>query len=263
MGRKLVPMSVNMLTDYQRQTLEWLDAQPGPVREEDVWLSGVARWVDLPDLHEIGQAFEDSKGWHATRGWIRRNMAFLYREAKRVASAYRQYDRDECAAMLVPFIYQFARTMRPDGGATMLTYFGAFGARNLLSELRASSGLIRVPKWKNVARRKGELVLPIVTHFGTVREFASTGAPEPLAPDDGAHERAEARELWACAMRVLKPTYRRVLRRRMQGEMLHEIAQSMGLTRERVRQIEFAALNLVRERVGVSQLVRPKKAVAR
>jgi hypothetical protein len=260
MAKKLIPVSYCDLTDYQRQTLAWLDAQPGPVSEADVWLSGVARWVDLPDLQAAGQAFEDKDGWHATKGWLRLNMAFVYREALRVWRCYRQYDRDECAAMLVPFAYQFARTMKPDGGAKFITYFGRYGVKNLLCSLASEAGLIRVPKWKGEARRTGEFVPATVTHFGSTGDYEGTGVPEPAATDDGTAERAEASEVWSAAMRALKPSYQAVLRRRMRGERLQHIAADMGLTRERIRQIEFAALNLVRERLGVPQVERSKKA---
>ncbi len=256
MGARIRWVRWDDLTDCQRDTLVWLDGQSGPVSEADVFTSGVGRWLDLPDLQAAGQAFEDSKGWWGVRNWCRINAAFLYKLARPVARSYRQYELEDVMGHLVQCVYQFARTMKPAGGATMLTYVGQWGPKNVLRELCYQSSLVTIPRFHGDSGRK-RAAIPVVTHFGVPSEDG--GVPEPAVEDDTEHT-AHAAEVWEVAMRALKPRYRAVLRRRMQGELLGHIARSMGLTRERVRQIEFKGLNLVRERLGVPQVERPKKS---
>ena len=249
MAKKLIPVSYCDLTDYQRQTLAWLDAQPGPVSESEVWVAcGMAAWIDLRDLQAAGQAFEDKDGWSGTAQWLRLNMAFVYREALRVWRCYRQYDRDDCAAMLIPFAYQFARTMRPDGGAKFITYFGRYGVKNLLCSLASEAGLIRVPKWKGEARRSGEFVPATVTHFGSTGDYEGTGAPEPIAPEDDG-ERAEAAEVSAKALAALDPRSRLLLQALyFEGQTLEAAGAMLGVSKERARQIRERALDDSRAR---------------
>lgn len=264
MAAKLVVVKYADLTEDQKRTLAWLNGRDGPVSEADVFTSCAGRWLDLPDLQRAGQAFEDSKGWWSVSVWFAANYPFVRQCARRVTRFYRQYDTDEIVHMLLPYLYQFARTMKPDGGATMLTYFGAWAGKNLMRDLYCETPLIRLPKWKGDVRGRGTDALPRVTHFGASGgcDENPAGAPEPFArEDDGRH--AEAADVWRTAMKRLPPRYRLVLRRRMQGEQLQNIADDMRLSSERVRQIEFLALNLVRAKFGVPPLKARKRRAAR
>ncbi len=238
------------LTDYQRQTLAWLNAQPGPVSDADVFLSCVTRWADLPDLQAAGQAFEDKDGWHGVAAWFRRNYPFVMKLVAKIRRAFRQYEPDEVAAMLLTYLYQFARTMKPDGGAKMLTYFGSFGFKNVMVDLACESPMIRLPKWAMEKRRGAGIVSPVVLSFGEGgdSEDVGRGVPEPAAavPQyDGLH----VRDVWERAMKGCSRRERRVLALLYRdGKTLEDAGAIMGVTRERVRQLHERAIRACRDR---------------
>lgn len=69
----------------------------------------------------------------------------------------------------------------------------------------------------------------------------------PLAADPpGREAAAEGPDLWGLAARVLTPREHEVIRMRAAGLLLREVGDRLGLTRERVRQVEAGAVARMR-----------------
>ncbi len=250
MGAKLNPVKYADLTDCQKETLAWLDAQTGAVADADVFLSCAGRWCDLPDLQRAGQAFEDKTGWYSTRNWFRLNYRFVLKIVGKVRRHFPQYEPEDVAHMLLLYLYQFARTMSPDGGAKMLTYFGRYGFTNVMVDLSCEAPLIRTPKWAMEKRRRGGFVAPVVLRFGEggSREDAATGAPEPAAPEPD-YEESHVQEVWERALSGCSRRQRRVLALLYRdGKTLTDAGAILGVTRERVRQLHDRAIRACRAR---------------
>ena len=62
-------------------------------------------------------------------------------------------------------------------------------------------------------------------------------------------EAAEDKERVRRALGTLKPREQAIIKARMEGKTLQEVGDTLGLTRERVRQIEAAAMPLMRQRL--------------
>lgn len=78
-----------------------------------------------------------------------------------------------------------------------------------------------------------------VEHFSAASDIA-----DPASPTDDAED---ARYRVGCLLSLLPPKYRRVIQERaIEGRTLDAVAQIMGLTRERVRQIEVEARRKLR-----------------
>ena len=92
-----------------------------------------------------------------------------------------------------------------------------------------------------------------------IRQAVSLDAPglddgDPLVasvpdPGDGPEEATAGREL-VRAIATLDPRSASILRRRFAGERLEDVGADLGLTRERVREIEADAVRVLRWRVA-------------
>lgn len=83
-------------------------------------------------------------------------------------------------------------------------------------------------------------------------KFSATMDREELArlSTGGSLDWLEAKEITDKATRDLPERMRGVLMQRINGETLEEIGEELGISRERVRQIELKALRLCRRRLG-------------
>lgn len=84
--------------------------------------------------------------------------------------------------------------------------------------------------------------------LGTATDEGDFGL-DPATAEPGPARQAAARELVRRFLRWLHPLERRVLRMRfLQGYHLEEVGDVLGISRERVRQLESRALRKIRER---------------
>lgn len=163
------------------------------------------------------------------------NDGLAYRVVNRVlglTSDDAHYD-DACQEMLF-VLWRCALGFDPSRGFRFSTY--AYG-----------SMLRHIPKWRAKVLRHGfghtggEMV-PVPFALTEERVIA-LAAPADEPPPDGS--------VWG-VVNQLEPRARRVLRLRFRdGRTLEGVGQELGLTRERVRQLQVAALGELRELMGV------------
>lgn len=140
----------------------------------------------------------------------------------------------------------------PDRGFRLSTYATAWLQRAMARTVRSLSRTVRLPESAQGATSRS---VPIDAPMGKGRLSLTDILiePEALAPDDVAMReqiRARAREL----LEGLRPKEALVVRRRfgIGGEApmtLQQIGDELGITRERVRQIEKGALDKLRGRM--------------
>ncbi|MEZ4444662.1 MAG: sigma-70 family RNA polymerase sigma factor [Polyangiaceae bacterium] len=140
----------------------------------------------------------------------------------------------------------------PERGTRLSTYASAWLQRAMLRSVRSLSRTVRLPESARNARSDS---VPIDEPFGEARLSLTDMliAPDAIAPDDEAAReqiRARAREM----LDQLKPQEAFVVRRRFGIDhdaalTLQEIGDELGITRERVRQIEKAALDKLKRRM--------------
>jgi RNA polymerase nonessential primary-like sigma factor len=146
----------------------------------------------------------------------------------------------------------------PEHGARLGTYATAWLHRSMQRTIRSLSRTVRLPESARNAKSRS---VPIDEPFGEARLSLTDILIEKdaIAPDDVAAReeiRARARELLC----DLRPQEAYVVRRRFGIEQprsmtLREIGEELGVTRERVRQIEKAALDKLRKRMRPLALV--------
>jgi len=137
-----------------------------------------------------------------------------------------------------------------------LSTYATWWIRNFLHRAIRTRHLIGIPGYQQEHRRPHR--------YGDAAYRASKPAvldeqvAEGLASGDAdPAEEASQRELLAqlpSRLARLDPRHAEVLRRRSRGDKLHEIAATLGVSKERVRQIEAFALGQLREEYGLSPL---------
>lgn len=259
-----VAAPIRPLNEYERATLDWLAAENARHRraltDSEIGAAlGLGGWYDLFHLQDNGQAFEDLEGWSSTAWWVEQNKKYINSRARfLISSGLRGFGWDEIVNTLTLYVYQYARSIRPKikGGTTakMLTYFGAWAAKSARVELVQSAYAIRIPK----GRERKECGAPFVGGFARDQEDGAIIDPTTVDPDATADNIDHAKTIAEKVRELVTDREWAILRaRHLVGETLEKVAKRMGLTRERVRQIEFSALNKVRAKYGVA-LVEPK-----
>jgi RNA polymerase sigma factor (sigma-70 family) len=140
----------------------------------------------------------------------------------------------------------------PERGCRLGTYASAWLQRAMYRTVRSLSRTVRLPE---SARHATSRSVPIDEPMGEGRPSLTDVLiePEAIAPDDEA-ARQQIRERARAHLEELGGHEAFVVRRRFgighEGPMtLREIGEELGLTRERVRQIEKAALDKLRRRM--------------
>jgi RNA polymerase sigma factor (sigma-70 family) len=175
---------------------------------------------------------------------------FLYQEARKMRGIEREDAVQEAKLAAFEAIRDFdvSRNLR----------FLTFASRKVvwtLKRVRDDGGTIRIPQYCNYqrnpkdyqqkadrARRLASLDKPQTEDGRGLREILVDAFD--LFADLDSREKIE----WVNrAMQRLDDKERAVIRGRMDGQILEEIGQRMGLTRERIRQIEAKAHHKIRE----------------
>jgi RNA polymerase sigma factor (sigma-70 family) len=158
-------------------------------------------------------------------------------------------DFDDAFQIACLGLMRAAETYDPDRGP-FATYAWNWLWQNLLNANREAAPVHVPPKvWQN--HKPTRCALP-------VRRFDDGNEQDMLpAPD----ERTEDVALALVHIERLPPQWRYVLRRRLAGFTLKEIGASMGVSRERVRQVQSAALRRLNgARVSHSRVPRRRRA---
>ena len=177
--------------------------------------------------------------------------------ARRAMRYMRGIDEDDAAQEAMISFMAALDTFEPSRGR-FSTYAGTLARWRLLT-LRGTTGLISLPCQSNLPYLKPKTMARVQRS----RVIASLSAPLPgsdtrvgdLIPDAAADPAAEAcrREgarLARAILEKLTERQRTVIERRLDGDTLLEIGLDIGVTRERVRQIEAEAYVRLRKLVG-------------
>ncbi len=157
-------------------------------------------------------------------------------------------DRDDAAGVGTLALVRAAETFDADLGPSFMSYAFAAVRLQILKYLGQNAGVIRVPD---------SLRNPVVgdrTRADTAR--ARCVFPMPPDWDRARPERTDAPRfdelaLLRAAVARLAPRTQRVLAARFaEGLLLREVGAELGLTKERVRQIERNGLAALRKRLG-------------
>lgn len=138
------------------------------------------------------------------------------------------------------------------------TYADCWIRQFMRREIETSAAIIRVPTRTNRDRRgttKDQADFIFSALSNAVRIDAGCKiAREPAArePDADAQDVAERFELLRPHLAALSDHHRTILLRRAAGETFLEIGDSLGRTREAIRQAEVKALKILRDRLGVT-----------
>jgi RNA polymerase sigma factor (sigma-70 family) len=124
--------------------------------------------------------------------------------------------------------------------STFATAYLKMEVRNIVRRSRFQKNSVN---YKTV--RFSEIPLPLEKSVGSVESLIPDERDE-LAGEELSLERAEIVGLVRAAIRTLEPRHRGILIRRMAGQKLSEIATDIGITKERVRQIEAKARRMVK-----------------
>lgn len=139
--------------------------------------------------------------------------------------------------------------------------FVTYAGRSIFRKMQRCAGekLIWIPVYLRESQRKLKkpVTMPVITRFAA---YDDDGAWEPECddPPEAALALAEDVALLRRALRCLTPRERRIVRRRFgisqrEGQTLAAISREMGITRERVRQVQDEALEKLRTAMGVAE----------
>lgn len=189
---------------------------------------------------------------HRARGWSRMTAA--------VGS-----DPDDLAAAARLGCWRGLLRWRPDGGSAPL-HFALQWAESTAQRDNTTTGDLcgglstrersrgwRRPRSVIAARLDAPIRTPSGDPGARLIEFVSGADADPA-------DQISLRQLWQQVERCvsgLHPRAQEVLRARLAGQTLTEIGESLGISRERTRQIEAAALVAIREALGVAPVPPP------
>lgn len=126
--------------------------------------------------------------------------------------------------------------------STFATAYLKLEVRNVVRRSRFQKNQVN---YKTV--RFSEIPVSLEKGGGTVEKLIADYRQVSPAPDEELPlERAEVVEKVRAAIRALEPRQRGILVRRMAGQTLAEIAADIGITKERVRQIDAKARRMVK-----------------
>lgn len=173
---------------------------------------------------------------------------------------------DDIAQACAIAMHKALDNYRPETGVKWITYASNAIYRNVTREAAAQGGMIRIPqniihdvmKDTDPEEKKGELARRYLEHAkaaSVVRPFIQDehgSTVEPPAKKERQGLDRETIDELTVLMSFLKPRHREIIRQRFgigcRRMNLQEIADEMGLTRERIRQIEGQALRQIRRR---------------
>lgn len=168
---------------------------------------------------------------------------YILKKCRQKWMAVRRLEAEDAVQAALLGLCEAARAYDPSRGG-----FAGFAAKCIISALTAASqtaGAVRVP-WQ---RRKRPANLLAQFRAASVGQFDYDREPEPERPD----EPAELLEPLRDALPRLSDRQRDVLNLRYRdGLTLAEAGERLGVTRERVRQIEAGALRELRGLLGIT-----------
>jgi hypothetical protein len=179
------------------------------------------------------------------RAWFDRNAALVGEIAGVFAGRYRMTP-DEAVASTYYCLYRAALNWDPDAGANEKTYIYSFCRYGLMNE----ANLLRYGTSKFRAGKAAVL-------FSDLTEKSASEIAGSV--EVGEFEELDAVRLHA-AIGGLSELQQAVLRARLRGEKLAAIGRRIGMTKERVRQVEHVAVWRLRITLGEDPGPRPTRS---
>jgi RNA polymerase sigma factor (sigma-70 family) len=155
-----------------------------------------------------------------------------------------------------------ARMFDPERGVKYLTYAALRISQAMRLYIRERTVTIRAPQPRNREQRMSQIqmrhALATIPLDGPARRSGDPAlslaeivpCPNPTPEDDAIEDdKRRMSEALGEAIRTLSPRSQRILQARLRGDTLSTIGARMRLTRERVRQLEAAAVKLLRTRL--------------
>lgn len=156
---------------------------------------------------------------------------------------WQECDKEDAFQYLAVTLVKCARNYNPETGYEFSTY--------AMASMEFQFRSFKKREWRMKEPPGANLYL-----FGDMRNFggdANRGVPEDcmncLAEEDRSFSRIDAADEAEALTANLKERLNVVLTRRMAGETLEEIGDDIGITRERVRQLEAKALRQILDRL--------------
>lgn len=197
-------------------------------------------WRARPASVPVLLAAFESAAWQLARRFeylSGLDAAGLANDARaRAITAFDEFDPARERAALFPFVYQRMRW-------------------HLMAVTKDESRAVRIPRklWA-LERPRAELSLSDPKPGRKVRGLSS----EAAHPLDAMIQRQDLRAARR-ALQQLNPRLARVLVERARGRKLEAIGKRLGVSRERVRQLEAEALTEIRRRLGVAPAKRSRQ----
>ena len=180
---------------------------------------------------------------HAEAKAIRDCYAFVVRLANRYANGEPDLVDDLIQEGLFGVLVAF-RSWRPDGGANLLTW----AAFRVKARMRAFIG--QDPKTYRLKRKEQHASLdePLGNH-GSHTFCLYDLIPSPAEQEERAHVASRERVIAAAIDDLPERTAQIIRARFFEDKTLEETAEPLGLTKERVRQIQDDALRMLARRI--------------
>lgn len=184
---------------------------------------------------------------------VEKNWLLIFAGMKRHKGLLRIFGRDEMERAFGYALCRAASTFKPERSSFSTWAFWWFrGAISVMSRERRRHGLagshaddchfidLSAPFHRQPNHNGDPLTLD------GMQEYSSRSRARE---DDNHHDGdlAELREAYATLSPLLDERQAEVLQARMEGYTLNEIGQRLGITRERVRQVQYAAIHKLQE----------------
>lgn len=162
---------------------------------------------------------------------------------------------DDCVSVASIGLMKAIDFFNPSHGAKFITY-AVRTIRLTLSRISDDMGLIRVPTHVaadyRLGRKKGDYRHAYAKRAGNItslEEWSERAIPER----EPANEMPEEWERTRDAIRFLDPKSRDILKGRFfRGETLREIGERLGVSKERIQQLQAEAIRKLRAMLGVT-----------
>lgn len=173
--------------------------------------------------------------------------------------ASRWLERDECEAIAVEGLWEGARRFQPSKGVQFPAYATHWVKQCLQKAKRKAMG---VPSHHKYGTEEFAASIRVCSPAASLNvEYGSNHGNSGTLADAVAARPEEDRpefpaDFWYRVMKFLDPVKRQVIRLRFHdGLLLEEVGMVMGITRERVRQLESWALEKIRQHVDFGDCV--------
>lgn len=178
-------------------------------------------------------------------------------------------DHDDCMSLCYEALVKCVQSFDPDMGVKFITYLWrgvAFRMREAyVPGIRVPNSVRNGQFAEHVARARN--VLSLDYDYGDGQDLGRVVSSDGMQRPDRVEWGFEHRDALKRGLRGLELRTRRLMRMRLKGYTLEEVAQELGVSKERVRQLQSAAIRKIQKRfphliegeIPVSRVGRPRR----